>query len=59
MLLLRAEDVEIAQTNDRTAALAHDLTHIAVEGELAVSIRIQRVLRRVVLGEAMAACTVR
>ena len=58
VLLLRAEDVEVAQTDDLAAALVHDLPYIAVEGELAVSVRIQCILRRIAFGKAVATCTV-
>ena len=44
VVLLRAVDVEIAQTDDLAARLGHDLAHIAVDSELAEGVRVQRVL---------------
>lgn len=59
VVLLRAVDVEVLEADDLAVGLWHDLAHVTVEGELREGVRIQGVLTRVALAEAVLAAAVR
>ena len=53
VVFLRAVDVEVFEADDLTLGFRHDLTDVAVEGELGESIGIQRVFAFVTFAEAV------
>lgn len=53
VVFLRAVDVEVFEADDLTLCFRHDLTDVAVEGELGESVGIQRVFAFVTFAEAV------